>query len=68
MIFDRILAPACHENNTFDPRSDAFLHRVLNQRLIDNRKHFLRLRLRGGQKSRAKPCYRQNRFAHAFSL
>src|SRR6202041_1880861 len=42
MIFDGILAASGDENNVLDSGSNAFFHRVLNQRLIHHRQHFLR--------------------------
>ena len=41
MVFDRTFSPPGDENNIFDTGGDALFHRVLNQRLVHNGKHFL---------------------------
>ena len=47
------LAAAVDEDEFGDTRPNGFLHRVLDQRLVDHRQHFLRIRLGGRQKARA---------------
>lgn len=54
MIFDRIFAFAGDDNDVFDAGSNAFLHDILDLRLVNNRQHFLRLSFRGREKARAK--------------
>ena len=41
---------------------DRFFHKILHNRLVDNRKHFFGLRFGCRQKSRSKSRNRQNRF------
>ena len=43
MILDRVLAAAGDEDDVVDARRDRFLDAVLNDRLVDERKHFLGL-------------------------
>src|ERR1700687_2262387 len=51
MIFDRVLSAPCNDNDVLDPGSDAFLDNVLDQRFVDDGKHFLGLRLLWGKES-----------------
>ena len=53
VIFDRVLAAAGHEDDVGDPGGDRLLDAVLNDRLVDERQHFLRLRLGRGQEAGA---------------
>jgi hypothetical protein len=39
MIFDGALSTAGNDDDVFNAGSDSLLHRVLNQRLIHQRKH-----------------------------
>ena len=43
VIFDGVLAAAGDEDDVVDARGDRFLDAVLNDRLVDERKHFLGL-------------------------
>ena len=49
VILDRVLAAAGDEDDVVDARRDRFFDAVLNDRLVDERQHFLGLRL-GGRK------------------
>src|SRR6185437_6354552 len=51
MIFDRGFSAPRHDNDVLNARMQRFFDAVLNNRLIDKRKHFLGLRLRGRKKS-----------------
>ena len=62
MIFDRILSPARNDRYMPNSRRDCFLDDVLNERLVHERKHFLRLSFRRRQKTRAESCSRKNSF------
>src|SRR5690348_5857865 len=55
MVLDRVLSAARHENNERYTRSRDFFRRILDQRLVDERQHFLGLRLGGRQETRSKP-------------
>ena len=44
-----------------------FVDDVLDERSVDHRQHFLRHRLSGRQKSRSKPCNRENSFSYQVS-
>ena len=68
MIFDGALAAPGDENDVLDARRDAFLDRILDQRLVHNGQHFLGDRLRRRQKSRSQPSYGQDGLAHFLGL
>ena len=63
VILDRVLAAAGDEDDVVDARRDRFLDAVLNDRLVDERQHFLRLRLGGGQEARAEAGGGEDGFA-----
>ena len=63
VIFDRVLAAPGDENDVVDAGSDRLLDAVLDDRLVDQRQHFLRLRFGGGKKSRAETGHREDRLA-----
>ena len=52
MILDRVLATAGHEDDVVDAGTNRFLDAVLDDRLVDERQHFLWLRFRRGKESR----------------
>ena len=64
MIFDGILAASCHDRDVANVRSDRFLDDVLNKRLVDERKHFLRLRFCCGKKTSSETGCRKNSFCN----
>ena len=66
MVLDGVLAAARDNDDVFDARGDALLDDVLNQRLVDDRKHLLGLRLGRRQESRAQARRGQHGFAHSF--
>ena len=53
VIFDRVLAAAGDQDDVVDARRDRFFDAVLNDRLVDQRQHFLRLRLGRGKEAGA---------------
>ena len=53
VILDRVLAAAGDEDDVVDAGRDRFFDAVLNDRLVDERQHFLGLRLGGGKEARA---------------
>ena len=53
VIFDRVLAAAGDQDDVVDARRHRFLDAVLNDRLVDERQHFLGLRLGGGKEAGA---------------
>lgn len=68
MVFNGILAAAGDDDNVLDTGGGAFLDGVLNERLVDNWKHFLGLSLGGRKKASAESCCREDCFANAFGL
>ena len=54
MVLDGTLVAACDKNHVADSRRICFFDRVLDQRFIDHREHFLGLRFGGGEESSAK--------------
>ena len=63
VIFDRVLAAAGDQDDVVDARGDRLFDAVLDDRLVDERQHFLRLRLGGGQKSGAETGGGEDGFA-----
>ena len=53
MILDGVLAAAGDQDDVWDAGLDRFFDAVLNGRFVDQRQHFLGLRLGGRQKPRA---------------
>ncbi|MNN30388.1 hypothetical protein D3C81_1440340 [compost metagenome] len=53
MVFQRPLAAPGDDRHVLQAGIPCFLNTVLDQRLVDDRQHFLRHRLGGGQKARA---------------
>ena len=62
VILDGALVAARHENHLADACGIGFLHRILNQRLVDDGQHFLGLRLGGGQETRPQTGHGKDRF------
>src|SRR5207237_7564249 len=52
MILERAFAAAGDEDHLLDPGLARLLYRILDERLVDDRKHLLRHRLGGGQDAR----------------
>src|SRR5689334_20938210 len=68
MVLDSVFAAAGNNDDVFDARRQALLDDVLNQGLIDNRKHLLGLGFRRGEKPSAQASGWENGFAHASAL
>ena len=66
VVFNRALVAARDEDHFRDAGAGGFFHGVLNQRLVDDRKHFLGHRLRGGEKTRAEAVDGEYDFANGF--
>ena len=64
IIGNGMLVAVGDEHQGIDAGLDGFIDRILDQRLIDNRKHFLGHRLGGWQKPGAEPGDRKYRFLH----
>jgi hypothetical protein len=59
--FDGAFGTTRHKDELRHTRIQRLFNRILNQRLIDNREHFLRARFRCRQESGATPGNRKNR-------
>ena len=55
MFDDRGLAAAGHEDHLLDPRLPCFVHRILDERAVDDRQQFLRNGLGRRKEPRAQP-------------
>src|SRR6185312_10478461 len=64
MIFDRGLAAARDDDDIANPRMQSFFHAILNNRLVHERQHLLRLRLGGGEKAGPETRCGENCFAN----
>jgi hypothetical protein len=53
VILDDTLVPASYENEVLDAGLACLIYRQLDHRPVDNRQHFLRYRLGGGQETGA---------------
>ena len=60
MVLDGALVSPGNENQVGDARLRRLLDRVLDKRLVDDWKHFLRARLGDREKAAAQPCNREN--------
>jgi hypothetical protein len=56
VILDGVLAASGDDDDVRDAGVDGFLDAVLNGRLVDERQHFLRLRLGCGRKRVPRPA------------
>ena len=56
MVFDRGACGGGHERSSQDPGGVGFLNGVLDQRLVDDRQHLLRLCLGGREKAGTGPA------------
>src|SRR5207247_9061456 len=65
VIFDGVLAAAGHEDDVVDARRHRFLDAVLDDRLVDERQHLLRLRLGRRPKARAETCNGEDGLAYS---
>ena len=65
VVLDRALVAAGHEDHVADAGGIGFLDRVLDQRLVHHRQHFLGLRLGGGQEAGAEACNGEHGLANA---
>ena len=63
VILDRVLAAAGDEDDVVDAGRDRLLDAVLDDRLVDERQHLLRLRLGGGQEAGAEAGGGEHGFA-----
>ena len=63
MIFDGVLAAAGDEDDVVDAGRDRFFDAVLDDRLVDERQHFLGLRFGGGEESGAEAGGGEDGFA-----
>ena len=60
VVLNGALIAPCDEDHFSDARCGRFLDRVLDQRLVDDREHFLGTRLGHGQKTAAEACDRKD--------
>ena len=63
MVLDGVLAAAGDDDDVVDAGLDRFLDAVLNNRLVDEREHFLRLCFGRGKESGAEAGGREDDFA-----
>ncbi len=64
VIFNRVLAASRDEDDVADARGNRLLDAVLDDRLVDERQHFLRLGLGRRQESGAEAGNRKDGFAN----
>ena len=67
VVLDRPLLAGRDDDDLLDPGGDRLLDRVLDDRLVDEREHLLRLRLRGRQEAGAPSGGGEDGFANAQS-
>src|SRR3546814_3591068 len=68
MVLDRAFAAPGDEDHLFDARRARFIHRILDERAIDDRQHLLRHGLGGWKKAGAKSPDRKYRLANWLEL
>src|SRR5260370_8581445 len=66
MVLDRALGGPRDEIELFDGRGLGCLDRILDQRLVDDRQHFLRHRLGRREDAGTETGHREDRLAHGF--
>src|SRR5439155_24581943 len=66
MVFDGALVTPRNEDHFIDAGRDCLLDRILDQRLVDYRQHFLWLRLGGRQESATQTGDRKNGLSDRF--
>ena len=64
VVLDGVLAAAGDDDDVVDAGGDGFLDAVLNDRLVDEDQHLLRLRLGGGQEAGAESGGGKDGFAN----
>ncbi len=64
VVFDGALAAAGDDDDLIAAGGHRFLDAVLNDGLVDQREHFLGLRLGGREEARAEACCRENRLTN----
>ena len=64
MIFDGAFAAAGDDDNVFDPGGDRFFDGILNERFVDQGKHFLGGGFGRGKKASAEAGRGKNGFAN----
>ena len=64
VVLDRVLAAAGDEDDVVDARGDRLFDAVLDDRLVDERQHFLRLGLGRGEEPGAEAGGRKHGFAN----
>ena len=65
VVLDGALLAAGHDDDLLDAGRDGLLDRVLDDRLVDERQHLLRLRLGGWQEPRPPAGSREDGLANA---
>ena len=65
MVLDRPLLARGDDDDLLDPGSHGLLDRVLDDRLVDQRQHLLRLRLRGGKEAGPPACRGEDGLSNA---
>jgi hypothetical protein len=68
VIFDRRFSAAGHQDDVLDSRVDGFFDHVLDEGLVDERQHLLRLRLRRREKPRPQAGRGEDRFSDLHAL
>ena len=64
MIGDSCFSAARNKDELFDSGRLRLLHRILDERFVDDGQHLLGDRLSRGQEAGAEPGYRKHRLAH----
>jgi hypothetical protein len=68
VVFDRALVAPGHEDHLAHTGRVGLFHRILDQRLVDHRQHFLGLGLGGRQEARAQAGNREYRLLDQHGL
>src|SRR3546814_6890355 len=66
MVLDRGLAAAGDEDQLLDPGVARLVDRILDERLVDDRQHFLRHRLGGRQEPGPEATDGEDRLTHGY--
>lgn len=65
VVLDRLLATTSYDHDIGDTSTYSFFYKILDDRLIDDREHLLRLGLGSREESSTESCSRDDTFAYS---
>ena len=68
MILNDTFATTSDKNHLLNTRLAGFIHRILDERAVDNRQHFFGNGFGRGQETRSQTSNRKNSFSNGFTM